>query len=205
MYKITQKFQLNTDTFSMWIEAPLVANHAKAGQFIMLRVSETGERIPLTICDKNIKTGEVRIVFQAVGKTTIELAQKEKGEYLADFVGPLGAPTHLPVGVDAHIDPSKSTKVLVIAGGLGTAIALPQVKELYSRKIDTHAILGFRNKDLIILEDEFKASTHEVIVATDDGSNGQKGFVTDVLQNLLQRGARDGAPYALSEINSAPY
>jgi len=180
MFEITKKTQLNSEIFSMWVHAPLAANHAKAGQFIMLRVDEHGERIPLTISDKDTKTGEIRIIFQTMGKTTLLLSEKNEGEFLADVVGPLGLPTHLP----------ESGKVVVIGGGLGTAIALPQVKELYARGIDTHAILGFRNKDLIILEDEFKANTHGLIIATDDGSNGKKGFVTTVLEEKISEGKK---------------
>jgi len=213
LFQITQKTQLNADTVSLWLHAPLAAAHAKAGQFIILRVNDTGERIPLTISDKNPETGDIRIIFQTVGKTTMLLCEKNIGDYISDIVGPLGLPTNLPKGT--NFDPSVGADIIrphikasskpniqlttnnyqlptvcVIAGGLGTAIALPQVKELFSRGIDTHAILGFRNKDLIILEEEFTAKTHELTIATDDGSNGIKGFVTTILEDKINNGEK---------------
>jgi len=188
MFEIVKKEQLNNDTFSMWIKAPLVAPNAKAGQFIMLRVNGNGERIPLTISDA--ADGNVRIVFQAIGKTTFLLSEKNEGDFIADFVGPLGMPTELP----------EAGKVCVIGGGLGSAIALPQVKELYKHRVDTTVILGFRNKDLVLLEDEFKANTNELIIATDDGSNGRKGFVTNVLEEQIEKGEKFDLVIAIGPI-----
>ena len=162
----------------MEIEAPRIAKKAKAGQFIMLRVNEFGERIPLTVADTNQKTGTVTIIFQIVGKTTMDLNALSEGDFLLDFAGPFGSPSHL----------EGYKKAAVVGGGLGTAIAYPQAKALFNLGAEVDAILGFRNKDLIILEDEIKAVSSRVFITTDDGSNGNKGFVTDVLKNLIDEG-----------------
>lgn len=178
MYKIVRKEILNPSVVLMDIEAPYVARKAEPGQFIIFRINESGERIPLTIADYNRENGTVTIIYQIVGKTTRVLSEMNEGEYLLDFVGPLG--------VASHLDGYK--KVAVIGGGLGTAIAYPQAKKLHSLGAEVHAITGFRNKDLIILEKEMDAVSDKLIVATDDGSNGNKGFVTNVLKQLIEEG-----------------
>lgn len=178
MYKIVRKEALNPSVTLMEIEAPLIAKKAQPGQFIILRVNENGERIPLTVADYNRGKGTVTIIFQIVGKTTQCLNQLEEGECLQDFVGPLGVASHL----------GGYKKVAVIGGGLGTAIAYPQAKELHRLGTEVHSITGFRNKDLIILEKELTECSDRCVVATDDGSNGTKGFVTNVLENLIQEG-----------------
>ena len=178
MYKIVRKEILNPSVVLMDIEAPFVAKKAEPGQFIIFRINESGERIPLTIADFDREKGTVTIIFQIVGKSTRVLSEMNEGEYLLDFVGPLG--------VASHLDGYK--KVAVIGGGLGTAIAFPQAKKLHSLGAEVHAITGFRNKDLIILENEMKAVSDKLVVATDDGSNGNKGFVTNVLKQLIEEG-----------------
>lgn len=178
MYKIVKKRVLNPQVKLMEIEAPAVAKKAEPGQFIILRVYDGGERIPLTIADYDRDKGTVTIIFQEVGKTTKLLGTLNEGESILDFVGPLG--------VASHLDGYK--KVAVIGGGLGTAIAFPQAKKLHQLGAQVHSIIGFRNKDLIILEDEVKAVSDEIYVMTDDGSNGNKGFVTDMLKKLIEQG-----------------
>lgn len=178
MYKILKKRVLNPTVTLMEIEAPLIAKKAKAGQFIMLRVDENGERIPLTVAGTDQKTGGVTIIFQKVGKTTNALDQLNEGDSLHDFVGPLGNASELE-GVK---------KAAVIGGGLGTAIAYPQAKELHELGAQVHSILGFRTKDLVILEEEMRACSDELFIATDDGSYGIHGFVTDVLKQQIEKG-----------------
>lgn len=173
MYKILSKKALNNAVVEMIIEAPLVARKAKPGQFIILRVDEKSERIPLTIA--GVKDNGIKIIFQIVGATTLLLSKKEVGEELQDFVGPLGKPTEL--------DDLKD--VCVIGGGVGCAIALPIVEALHDKGANVTSIIGFRNKDLIILEDEFKASSNELVVTTDDGSYGRCGNVTEPLKEML--------------------
>jgi ferredoxin/flavodoxin---NADP+ reductase len=178
MYKIVKKEVLNPTVVLMDIEAPHIARKAEPGQFIILRISETGERIPLTIADVDREKGTVTIIYQLVGKTTTALAEMNEGDYLQDFVGPLGTASHL----------EGYKKVAVIGGGLGTAIAYPQAKKLHALGAEVHVITGFRNKDLIILEEDMKKASDKLIVATDDGSNGNKGFVTNVLKQLIDEG-----------------
>lgn len=178
MFKIVKKQVLNPQVVLMSIDAPLIAKKAEPGQFIIFRIAEGGERIPLTIADYDREVGTVTIIYQIVGKTTRELAEMNEGDSLLDFVGPLG--------VASHLDGYK--KVAVIGGGLGSAIAYPQAKKLHSLGAEVHAITGFRNKDLIILEDEMEKVSNKLIVATDDGSNGNKGFVTNVLKQLIDEG-----------------
>lgn len=178
MFKIVRKEVLNPSVKLMEIEAPYVAKKAEPGQFIILRINENGERIPLTIADYDREKGTVTIIFQEVGKTTKILGNMEEGEALLDFVGPLG--------MASHFDGLK--KVAVIGGGLGTAIAYPQAKKLHSMGVEVDAIVGFRNKDLIILEKEMQKVSNRLFVATDDGSNGNKGFVTDMLKKLIDEG-----------------
>lgn len=178
MFRIARKEVLNPTVVRLDIEAPYIAKKAQPGQFIILRISENGERIPLTIADYDREKGTVTIIFQLVGKTTRQLAEMNEGDELLDFVGPLGVESHL----EGYI------KVAVIGGGLGTAIAYPQAKKLHSLGAEVHAITGFRNKELIILEEEMKKVSDRLIVATDDGSNGNKGFVTNVLKQLIDEG-----------------
>ena len=177
-YKITKKMDLNPQIFLMEIEAPLVARKAEPGQFIILRINESGERVPFTIADFDREKGTVTIIVQAVGKTTKELAKLGENDTVLDFAGPLGMPTKL--------DGLK--RVAVIGGGLGTAIAYPQAKKLHKMGADVTVIAGFRNNDFIILEDELNAVSNDLIITTDDGSNGTKGFVTDRLKELLENG-----------------
>ncbi len=179
-YKIVTKKVLNPQIFLMEVEAPLVARRAEPGQFIILRIDEYGERVPFTIADFDREKGTITIIVQIVGKTTQDLSQLEQGDELLDFAGPLGVPTHL----------EGLKKVAVIGGGLGTAIAYPQAKKLHAMGADVTVITGFRNKDLIILEDEVKAVSNRCIIATDDGSNGCQGFVTDKLKELLDAGEK---------------
>lgn len=180
MFKILKKEVLNSQVKLMEIEAPHIAKKAEPGQFIILRIDENGERIPLTVADYDGEKGTVTIIFQEVGKTTKELGLLNEGDTLLDFVGPLG--------VASHFDGLK--KVAVVGGGLGTAIAYPQAKKLHSMGVEVDSIVGFRNKDLIILEDKMNAASSRLFVATDDGSNGNKGFVTDILKKLIEDGAK---------------
>ena len=180
MYKIVEKKVLNPTVIQLWIEAPLVAHKAKPGQFIILRVDEEGERIPLTVAGVNPTLGTVKIIFQVVGGTTKKLSYKEAGEYIQDFVGPLGVATHL--------DGLK--KVCIVGGGVGCAIAMPIAEELHRRGAEVTSIIGFRNKDLLILEDEFKACSDTLRVMTDDGSYGEQGNVTVSLKEMLEGGEK---------------
>ena len=175
MYRIVNKKVLNPTVVMMDIEAPLVAKKALAGQFIILRVDENGERIPLTVAGYDREVGTVKIIFQIVGGTTEKLSHKEAGEYIQDFAGPLGVPTHL----DGLND------VCIVGGGVGCAIALPVAQALKAAGAKVTSIIGFRNKDLLILEDEFRACSDELIVMTDDGSYGREGNVTLPLRELL--------------------
>ncbi len=178
MYQILKREQLSPGVVRMVVHAPRVAKKALPGQFIILRVDEEGERIPLTISDYDRETGAVAIVFQEVGKTTKLLGAKQAGDTLPTFAGPLGKPSHLE-GIKS---------AAVIGGGLGTAIAYPQAKALHEAGARVDVIAGFRNKDLVILENELKQAATNVYITTDDGSNGNKGFVTDVLKGLLEKG-----------------
>lgn len=178
MYKIVTKRVLNPTIVEMDILAPEIATKAKPGEFIILRVDEDGERIPLTIAGEDLAKGTVKIIFQIVGSTTYKLGQKKEGESIQDFVGPLGRATEL--------DGLK--KVCIIGGGAGSAIAMPIAQELHRRGAIVHSIVGFRNKDLVILEDEFKACSDILKIMTDDGSAGEKGLVTNALESLLNEG-----------------
>ena len=175
MYKIVSKKILNPTVTMMDIEAPLVAKKAEAGQFIILRVDADGERIPLTVAGYDREKGTVKIIFQVVGATTEKLNHKNECEYIEDFAGPLGVPTHL----DGLRD------VCIVGGGVGCAIALPVAEALRARGAKVTSIIGFRNSDLVILEDEFKACSDELIVMTDDGSYGREGNVTLPLREIL--------------------
>ena len=178
MYKIVSKKILNPTVVQLQIEAPLVANKAKPGQFIILRVDEEGERIPLTVAGVNKKNGTVKIIYQVVGATTEKLSHKEAGDYLQDFVGPLGVATHL----------EGLKKVCIIGGGVGCAIAMPIAEALHEMGAEVTSIIGFRNKDLLILEDEFRDCSNTLRVMTDDGSYGEKGNVTVPLKEMLDAG-----------------
>ena len=187
MYQILKKQTLNANTKLMVIDAPHVARKAEPGQFIILRVSEDGERIPLTIADFDRETGAVTIIFQEVGATTMALGEMNEGDCLHDFVGPLGKAS--------EFDGMK--KVAVVGGGLGCAIAYPQAKQLHELGCEVDLIAGFRNKDIIILEDEMKDASTNLYIVTDDGSNGHKGFVTDKLKELIEAGNQYDAVIAI--------
>lgn len=178
MYKIVRKRVLNPTVIQMEIEAPLVAKKAKPGQFIILRVDEEGERIPLTVAGTNPDEGTVKIIFQIVGSTTKQLGTKEAGEAISDFVGPLGRAT--------HTDGIK--KVCIVGGGVGCAIAMPVAQAFHRLGAEVTSIIGFRDKNLVILEDEFRAFSDRLILMTDDGSYGRHGNVTVPLEELLSSG-----------------
>lgn len=178
MYKIVTKRQLNETVTLMEIEAPFVAKKAEPGQFIILRVDEKGERIPLTVADFDREKGTVTIIFQIVGGTTMLLNTLSEGDFLLDFVGPLGKATELD-GIK---------KACVIGGGVGCAIAYPSAKKLFQSGAQVDVIAGFRSKDIVILEDEFKAASSRLFVTTDDGSYGEKGLVTEKLKTLIDAG-----------------
>ena len=178
MFRIVKKQPLNPTVTKMVIEAPLVARKAQAGQFIILRASADGERIPLTIAGYDREAGTVDVIFQIVGGTTMELNALNEGDYLPDFVGPLGRPSEV----------EGFRKVAVVGGGVGCAIALPVARALSANGCEVHAVVGFRTKDLVILEDEFKACSAKVVMMTDDGSYGTKGLVTNALEALINEG-----------------
>ena len=178
MFKILKKQPLNPTVTKMVIEAPLVARKAQAGQFIILRASDDGERIPLTIAGYDREAGTVDIIFQIVGGTTMELNTMNEGDYLPDFVGPLGKASEV----------EGFKKVAVVGGGVGCAIALPVAQALHANGCEVHSVVGFRNKDLVILEDEFNACSSKVCMMTDDGSYGTKGLVTNALEELIKAG-----------------
>lgn len=184
MYKILSKRLLANNIYLMDIEAPRVARSCEPGQFIILKMDERGERIPLTICDYDKVKGSVTIVFQTLGESTKEMARYEEGEYFADFVGPLGRPSEM---VHEDIDELKNKKIMFIAGGVGTAPVYPQVKWLNERGIKADVIVGSKSKELLILEEEMKSVSGNVYVATDDGSYGFKGLVTDLLRDLVEK------------------
>lgn len=180
MYRIVEKKTLNPTVVQLQIEAPLVAKKAKPGQFIILRVDENSERIPLTVAGTDKDRGTVKIIFQIVGSTTEKLSHKEEGDFIQDFVGPLGVATHL--------DGLK--KVCIVGGGVGCAIAMPIAEALHARGAEVTSIIGFRNKDLLILEDEFRACSNTLRVMTDDGSYGEHGNVTVPLKEMLEAGEK---------------
>lgn len=178
MYKIVKRQQLNDTVVRLDVQAPFIAKKAKAGQFIIFRIDEHGERIPLTIADTDAEKGTVSIIFQIVGQSTMLLAQLQEGDAILDFVGPLGAATEF----------GDAKKVCVIGGGVGNAIAYPSAKALFNMGADVDVIAGFRSKDIVILEDEFKAVCNRLFITTDDGTYGEKGFVTNKLQELIDAG-----------------
>ncbi len=178
MYKIIAKRELNSTVTMMDIYAPLVAKKAQAGQFIILRVDADGERIPLTVAGFDRNAGTVKIIFQVVGATTYLLNKKNAGECIQDFVGPLGCATRI----------ENLKKVCIVGGGVGCAIALPLAEKLHEEGAEVHSIIGFRNKDLIILEKEFRLCSDKLTVMTDDGSYGRKGLVTAPLEEFISNG-----------------
>ena len=178
MYKIVKRRVLNPSVTELHIEAPLVARKAMPGQFIILRVDGEGERIPLTVAGTDRENGTVKIIFQVVGSTTEKLNRKQEGEYLHDFVGPLGTPTHL----------DGLRRVCIVGGGVGCAIAMPIAEHLHKMGAEVTSIIGFRNRDLLICEEEFRAASDRLIVMTDDGSYARMGNVTLPLQELLLAG-----------------
>ena len=180
MYKVLRKKVLNPSVIQMEIEAPLVANKAQPGQFIILRVDEAGERIPLTVAGVNKADGAVKIIFQVVGGTTEKLKHNNEGDFIQDFVGPLGVATHL--------DGLK--KVCIVGGGVGCAIAMPVAQKLHELGAEVTSIIGFRSSDLLILEEEFTACSDRLVVMTDDGSYGRHGNVTVPLREMLEAGER---------------
>lgn len=180
MYKILRKKSLNPTVTQMEIEAPLVAKKAKPGQFIILRVDADGERIPLTVAGTDAEEGSVKIIFQIVGATTEKLNHKQQGEFLQDFVGPLGVPTKTE-GIK---------KVCIIGGGVGCAIAMPVAQAFQKLGADVTSIIGFRDKNLVILEDEFTACSNKMFLMTDDGSYGRHGNVTVPLKEMLEAGEK---------------
>ena len=179
MFTIIEKRNLNDSMTLMVVDAPFIAKKAKAGQFIILRVNEFGERIPLTIADYDREKGTITIIYQKVGKTTLLLDELNVGDTILDFIGPLGQASEL----------EGYKRAAVIGGGAGCAIAYPQAKALHNMGTKVDMIAGFRNKDIIILEDEMKAASDNLILTTDDGSNGNKGFVTDALRQNIENGA----------------
>lgn len=180
MYKIIRKKELNPTVTLMDVDAPLIAKKAEPGQFIILRVDADGERIPLTIADFDREKGIVTIIFQIVGATTEKLNHLNEGQFINDFVGPLGVPSKV----------EGLKKVAVVGGGVGCAIAYPIAKKLHALGAEVHSIVGFRSKDLVILEEEFKAVSDKVCMRTDDGSYGEKGLVTDALKELIESGEK---------------
>ena len=178
MYRIVNKEELKPTVTLYEIEAPMVAKKAEPGQFIILRVDENGERIPITIHDYDREKGTVTIIVQTIGATTEKLRHKAEGEYIQDFVGPLGRPT----------ETEGKKKVCVVGGGVGCAIAYPVLKKFHDCGAEVHAVVGFKNKDLVILEDKFRAASSVLKLMTDDGSYGEKGLVTDALKELIDAG-----------------
>ncbi len=191
MFKIVNKRQLNEQVVLMEIEAPFIAKKAQAGQFIIFRIDEKGERIPLTIADYDREKGTVTIIFQTIGRSTSQLAQLNVGDAILDFVGPLGVATHFEEGIK---------KVAVVGGGVGCAIAYPQAKMLYRNGVEVDLIAGFRSKDIVILEDEMKSVSTNLYITTDDGSYGTKGFVTNVLKDLINNGRNYDAVVAIGPV-----
>ena len=178
MYRIVRKEALKPTVILYEIEAPMVAKKAEPGQFIILRVDENGERIPITIHDYDREKGTVTIIVQTVGATTEKLSHQQQGEFIQDFVGPLGRPT----------ETEGKKKVCVVGGGVGCAIAYPVLKKFHDCGAEVHAVVGFKNKDVVILEDKFKSASDVMKLVTDDGSYGEKGLVTDALKQLIEEG-----------------
>lgn len=190
MFKVLEKQELNPTVTKLVIEAPLIARKAKAGQFVIIRSHENGERIPLTVADTDIEKGSVTIIFQLVGKSTKLLDNLRVGDDVLDFVGPLGTPSHI----------EGLKKVCVVGGGVGCAIAYPTAKALHAQGTDVTVIAGFRSKDLLILEDEFRAASEKMYIMSDDGSVGEKGLVTNKLEELILAGEKFDEVIAIGPI-----
>ena len=186
MYEILKKVELAKNIILMEIYAPKVTVNCNPGQFVIVRIDEDGERIPLTICDYDRKKGTITIVFQIVGATTMKMAKLNEGDKLKDFVGPLGNESEFV----NNKEKLKDKKIIFIAGGVGTAPVYPQVKWLKENGINSDVIVGAKNKDLVILEEELNTVAENLYVTTDDGSNGKKGLVTDLLNELVEKGNR---------------
>ena len=182
MYKILNAEKLSANVFLMDVEAPRVAKHCLPGQFVIVKMDEVGERIPLTICDYDAEKGTVTIVFQPAGASTTRMAQLKAGDYFEDFVGPLGQPSEL---CHEDLEELKKKKIVFVAGGVGTAPVYPQVKWLHERGIDADVIIGAKTKDLVIMEKEMEEVAGNLYVTTDDGSYGHKGMVTEVIKDLV--------------------
>lgn len=190
MNKLLKIRQLAENVIEYVIDSPEVAKHAKPGQFVILRVDEEGERVPFTICDMDKVAGTITILVQTVGATTYKLAQLKEGDYIADFVGPLGNATDL----------SEFKNILLVGGGIGTAVIFPQAKALHNSGINCDVIIGARNKDLIMYEEEFKANCDNLYIVTDDGSYGDKGFVTTKLEELVNEGKKYDCVFAVGPL-----
>ena len=188
LYKIVKKEILAPNIFSMDVLAPRVAKSAKPGQFVIVIADETGERVPLTICDYDAEEGTVQIVVQSMGSTTKRMAVYEEGDYFQDFVGPLGVPSEY---ISEDIEELKKKKILFVAGGVGTAPVYPQVKWLHEHGVEADVIMGAKTKDLVILEDKLKAVSGNLYVATDDGSYGFKGLVTNYIEELVNNQGKE--------------
>ena len=182
MYKIIEREQLTETIFKMVVEAPRIAKSAKPGQFVIVKMDEKGERIPLTICDYDRNAGTITIVFMAIGASTYKMSSLKTGDYFRDFTGPLGQPSEF---VTDPIEEVKNKKFLFVAGGVGTAPVLPQIKWLKENGIDADVIIGAKTKELVILEDEFKKYAGNLYITTDDGSYGRSGMVTDTIKYLI--------------------
>ncbi|MFA5657932.1 MAG: sulfide/dihydroorotate dehydrogenase-like FAD/NAD-binding protein [Oscillospiraceae bacterium] len=191
MYRIVKKRILNDQVVLMEIDAPFIAKKANAGQFIIFRIDEKGERVPLTIADYDREKGTVTIIFQTIGRSTGQLALLNEGDSILDFVGPLGTASHFDESVK---------KAAVVGGGVGCAIAYPQAKMLFKLGAEVDVIAGFRSKDIVILEEEMKAVSTNLYIATDDGSYGKKGFVTNVLDELIENGAEYDVVVAIGPV-----
>ena len=181
MFRILAKKEHNESVYELTLDAELIAKKVKPGQFVIIRIDEKGERIPLTVADFDREKGTLTIIFQSIGYTTKKLALLNVGDAILDCVGPLGLPTEF----------GNAKKAIVIGGGVGCAIAYPQAKTLYNMGVKTTVVAGFKSKDIVILEDEFKAVSDSLYITTDDGSYGQKGFVTEVLKDLLSKDSYD--------------
>ena len=195
MYRIVTKKPLNPTVTLLEIEAPLIAKKAEPGQFIILRVDDEGERIPLTIAGYDREKGTITIIFQVVGATTVKLNALNEGDCLQDFVGPLGNAT----------ETAGKKKVAVVGGGVGCAIALPVAQKLHAEGCEVHSVIGFRSKDIVILEDEFKACSSKLKLMTDDGTYGEKGLVTDALEALIKEGNQYDEIFAIGPMVMMKY
>lgn len=191
LFQIVEKKKLNDAVVMVRIAAPLIAKKVLPGQFIIFRLDEFGERVPLTVADYDREGGTITLIFQIAGETTRQFSLLEAGDSILDLAGPLGVPTELPEGTKS---------VCVIGGGVGCAIAYPQAKHLHSLGLEADTIVGFRNKDIVILEDEFRACSDNLYLCTDDGSYGTKGFVTNVLQQQLEQGKKYDVVIAIGPV-----